>query len=241
MRIIAPIMALIVTASTFTGVAGQSADEEVIGEDVIFCLGDDNLTCSSESNYLEATIAPGETFTFVYVLENKGDSDIMFTQSSHMMISGGNESRQFGFMSLVEGWGDEDAVGEVPGKWEVGRAVEYSFDQDSEICDGCILQAGESKAYMEKSLTPGSDAPSGTYKWWVTLVRVDHTYSDDGVFDADWDWEYGNATIIIHVEAEESGLPGFGAWAAMIAFIGATGIHSLRSRGRFNRMAPPSA
>jgi hypothetical protein len=240
MRIIAPMMALIVIASTFTGVAGQSADEEAIGEDVIFCLGDDNMTCSSESNYLEATIAPGETFTFVYVLENKGDSDIMFTQSSHMMISGGNESRQFGFMSLVEGWGDEDDGGEVPGKWEVGRAVEYTFDQDSEICDGCILQAGESKAYMEKSLTPGSDAPPGTYKWWVTLVRVDQTYSDDGGLDSDWDWEYGNATIIIHVEAEESGLPGFGAWAAMIAFIGATGIHSLRSRGRFNRMGPPS-
>ena len=134
-------------------------------------------------------------------------------------------------------------MGEVLGKWEVGRAVEYTFDQDSEMCDGCILQAGESTAYFERSLTPGSEAPPGTYKWWVTLVRVDHTYRiDDGEsgYDKDWDYEYGNATIIIHVEAEESGLPGFGAWAAMIAFIGATGIHSLRSRGRFNRMGPPS-
>tara|TARA_B100000809_G_C14972520_1_gene471463 strand:- start:92 stop:781 length:690 start_codon:yes stop_codon:yes gene_type:complete len=225
-------MVLIVIASTFTGVAGQSADEEAIGSDVIFCLADANMTCSSESNYLEATIAPGETFTFVFVLENKGDSDIEFTGASWMMISGGNESRNFGFMATVEGWGDEDDVGEVEGGWETGRTVEYSRDQDSEICDGCILRAGESKGYMEKSLTPGSETPPGTYKFWVQLVRVD----DPG----DWDWEYANATIIIHVEAEESGLPGFGAWAAMIAFISATGIHSLRRRERFNRMGSPS-
>ena len=210
------------------------------GEDVIFCLADEDMTCSSESNYLEATIAPGEKFTFVFVLENKGDSDIMFTQGAHMKISGSNGSRQFGFASLVEGWGDEDDAGEVPGKWESDLEVQYTRVQDSEMCDGCILQAGESTAYFERSLTPGSEAPPGTYKWWVTLVRVDHTFSDDGLLDADWDWEYGNATIIIHVEVEESGLPGFGAWAAMIAFIGATGIHSLRSRGRFNRMGPPS-
>ena len=241
MRIIAPMMVLIVIASTFTGVAGQSADEEAIGSDVIYCLADANMTCSSESNYLEATIAPGETFTFVFALENKGDSDIKFTQSSWMMISGGNESRTFGFLSTVEGWGDEDDVGEMEGEWEVGRTVEYSKDQDSEICDGCILRAGESKGYMEKSLTPGSEAPPGTYKFWVQLVRVDQSVSDEGAsHDSDYDWEYANATIIIHVEAEESGLPGFGAWAAMIAFIGATGIHSLRSRGRFNRMGPPS-
>ena len=213
------------------------------GEDVIFCLADEDMTCSSESNYLEATIAPGEKFTFVFVLENKGDSDIIFTQSGHMAISGSNGSRDFGFAGPVEGWGDEDDAGEVPGKWEDGLEVEHYLDQDSEMCDGCILQAGDSMPYFEKSLTPGSEAPPGTYKWWVTLVRVDHTYGihdGESVYYNDWDYEYGNATIIIHVEAEESDLPGFGAWAAMIAFIGATGIHSLRSRGRFNRMAPPS-
>ena len=211
------------------------------GEDLIFCLADEGMTCSSESNYLEATIAPGEKFTFVFVLENKGDSDIMFTQSAHMAISGSNGSRQFGFASIVEGWGDEGDAGEVPGKWEVDLGVQYTFVQDSEMCDGCILQAGDSMPYSEESLTPGSDAPPGTYKWWVTLVRVDHTYGihdGESVYYNDWDYEYGNATIIIHVEAEENGLPGFGAWAAMIAFIGATGIHSLRSRGRFNRRVP---
>ena len=220
------------------------------GEDLIFCLADEDMTCSSESNYLEATIAPGETFTFVFVLENKGDSDIMFTQSSYMAISGSNGSRQFAFASLVEGWGDEDDAGEVSGKWETDLGVQYARVQDSEMCDGCILQAGDSTPYFEKSLTPGSDAPPGTYKWFVTLGRVDHTYSDgESGYDMDWDWEYGNATIIIHVEdvlqtvleatAEGSGLPGFGAWAAMIAFIGASGIHSLMSRGSFNRMDPP--
>ena len=209
------------------------------GEDVIYCLADANMTCSSESNYLEVTITPGEKFSFVFVIDNKGDSDIIFTQADHMAISGSNGSRDFGFASHVEGWGDEGEVGEVPGKWETDLGTSCRGGCSS----GRILQAGESMFYHEHSLTPGSDAPPGTYKWWVTLVRVDHTY---GVHDGasgyynDWDWEYGNATIIIHVEAEESGLPGFGAWTAMIAFIGATGTHSLRSRGRFNRMAPPS-
>ena len=201
------------------------------GENLIFCLADEDMTCSSESNYLEATIAPGEKLTFVFVLENKGDSDIVFTQSGHMKISSSNGSRQFGFASLVEGWGGEDDEGEVPGKWESDLGVQYYMDQDSEICDGCILQAGDSTAYFEKSLTPGSEAPPGTYKWFVTLVRVDHTYrigDGESGYDEDWDWEYGNATIIIHVEAEtilveegDDGLPGFGASIAMMALLGA--------------------
>ena len=201
------------------------------GEDLIFCLADEDMACSSESNYLEATIAPGEKFTFVFVLENKGDSDIMFTQSAHMAISGSNGSRQFGFASIVEGWGDEGEAGEVPGKWESDLGVQYTDVQDSEMCDGCILQAGDSTPYSERSLTPGSEAPSGTYKWWVTLVRVDHTYrigDGESGYDEDWDWEYGNATIIIHVEDEtihvgegEDGLPGFGASIVMMALLGA--------------------
>ena len=201
------------------------------GEDLIFCLADEDMTCSSESNYLEATIAPGEKFTFVFVLENKGDSDIMFTQSAHMAISGSNGSRQFGFASIVEGWGDEGDAGEVPGKWESDLGVQYTDVQDSEMCDGCILKAGDSTPYSERSLTPGSEAPPGTYKWWVTLVRVDHTYrigDGESGYDVDWDWEYGNATIIIHVEDEtihvgegEDGLPGFGASIVMMALLGA--------------------
>jgi len=208
------------------------------GKDVIFCLADENMACSSESNYLEVTIAPGETFTFLFVVENKGDSVIEYLESAYM-FDGEDERQYFGFATMVYGLDEAHDGGDMVG-WKDGLGHQYHEEEDSEMCDGCTLQPGESKELFENYITPDSDVAPGTYTFWIDLWRLDRVFDDDGTFSNTWDREYGNATIIIHVEAEESGLPGFGAWAAMIAFIGATGIHSLRSRGRFNRMGPPS-
>ena len=145
-----------------------------------------------------------------------------------MKISSSNGSRQFGFASLVEGWGERTTRGRCQGKWESDLGVSTTWTKIRRFVMVVFCKRGILRPIL-KSPSHLEAKPLGTHKWFVTLVRVDHTYrigDGESGYDEDWDWEYGNATIIIHVEAEtilveegDDGLPGFGASIAMMALL----------------------